>query len=246
MKRLHVIVIISVAVVFAGVLALAPLARKQYRVYALRERLQEAIARDAGYTETILKIEKDAPAVTYQEVFDLCDKSVSKRTDLISEVRGLYPDLDTAAKQKVIDYLNAVNGFVRCKKAFFAAHFKLSKMLDTKAQYLRRSDEYHASLESDIRRRDTDSGFAHLNAWKALIREGSQFESQIPSSRAEVVSTADAYTEACNELADIESESEKALRLASIPFKPIFRAYHRRSVEDAQKQKQKAQAPAKL
>jgi len=227
----------AAAMLIATGLALVPFARQQYRLYGLKARLQEAIARDAGYTETILKLEKDAPSVTYQELFELCDKSINKRTDLIAEVRGLYPDVNAPAKEKLIEYLNSVNGFVRSKKAFFTAHLRMSSILDTQSEFVRRSNAYQAAVAGDLRRRDVTSAEANLSAWNVLIREGAQLDEQVRSATSEAVAKADAYARACDELARTESESERALRMLGVPFRPIFRAYHRQSLEEADKLK---------
>ena len=47
---------------------------RYYRISQLHTRLETAMGTDAGYTETILKIESDASNITFAELFALCDK----------------------------------------------------------------------------------------------------------------------------------------------------------------------------
>src|SRR5687768_9610415 len=65
---------------------------RAYRMQEIKARLAEAVGRDSGYTETILKAESEASGMTYAELFQLCDKSIEDRTQLIVGLRGLYPE----------------------------------------------------------------------------------------------------------------------------------------------------------
>src|SRR5688500_14510095 len=52
---------------------------KYYKNAEYKEKLNSAMARDAAYAETILKIESDSSNITYAELFSLCDKSIEGR-----------------------------------------------------------------------------------------------------------------------------------------------------------------------
>jgi hypothetical protein len=45
-----------------------------------QQRIVEALARDAAFTETLLKMELESTGVTYKELFDFCDKSIDRET----------------------------------------------------------------------------------------------------------------------------------------------------------------------
>lgn len=77
------------------------------KISSLYSKLEEAVGKDAGYTETIIKVEAEASSMTYKELFDLCEKSIEGRTNLIVELRGLYPEIKSELKEKLIDFLNA-------------------------------------------------------------------------------------------------------------------------------------------
>ncbi len=89
---------------------------RAYRVHDLKQRLGEVIGRDQALMETVLKAENDAPHMSYREFLALCNRSIESRTDFIVELRGLYPEIDYAMKDRLIDYLNAENEFVRAKR----------------------------------------------------------------------------------------------------------------------------------
>lgn len=69
----------------AAITAVGYFGYRHYKFAELKSRLEVAIGMDAGYTETILKIESDASNITYGEVFSLCDKSIEDRQKLIVE-----------------------------------------------------------------------------------------------------------------------------------------------------------------
>src|SRR5579871_6443730 len=55
----------------------------QYRLSGLKQKLGEAIGKDLGLTETILRVESESSKITYGEFFELCNKSVENRTNLV-------------------------------------------------------------------------------------------------------------------------------------------------------------------
>jgi len=110
---------------------------KYYKILQLKNKITEAIGKDAGYTETILNSESDSPNITYKEFFDLCDKSIEGRTNLIIELRGLYPNVKYDLKEKLIDFLNSENELVRAKKAFWQRQLDLQVKIDIYDGYLK-------------------------------------------------------------------------------------------------------------
>jgi hypothetical protein len=116
-----------------------------YRHYAIKDKLQEAIGKDAGYTETILKVETEGSHMTFGELFDLCDKSIEGRTNLVIELRGLYPSINVKLKEELIAYLNAENEFARSKRDFYREQMQYGSAAKL---YQRAVEDWTAALAS--------------------------------------------------------------------------------------------------
>jgi hypothetical protein len=99
-------------------------------VARLNERLEEAVGRDSGLTETILKIEAESGSMTFAELFSLCEKSVEDRTNLIVELRGLYPDIDSEVKNALVQHLTAENELIRQKSGFYRKQMAVSTAME--------------------------------------------------------------------------------------------------------------------
>ena len=142
-KKLLVSVLFVVIVGFGGGL----FAYQQYQLQGLKEKLGEAIGRDLGLTETILNIESESSKMTFAEVFGLCDKSVENRTNLIVELRGLYPEMDYQMKTKLVAYLTHENEFVRAKRDFYAMDFCSNRVRQLKASLIEKSADAEKSAD---------------------------------------------------------------------------------------------------
>jgi hypothetical protein len=118
----------------AAVAGASTLGYQQYRLHEVKQKLGEAIGKDLGLTETILKVESESSKITFAELFELCNKSVDGRTNLIVELRGLHPEMDYALKEQLIKYLNAENEFVRSKREFYAKVMQASSASETYVQ----------------------------------------------------------------------------------------------------------------
>ena len=99
-------------------------------VTRLNERLEAAVGRDSGLTETILKIEAESGSMTFAELFSLCEKSVEDRTNLIVELRGLYPDIASEVKNSLVQHLTAENELIRQKAAFYRRQLAVNTALE--------------------------------------------------------------------------------------------------------------------
>ena len=122
-------IVIALALVVIGVTGYV--VNRQMKISALNAKLEEAVGRDAGYTETIIKVEAEASSMTFKELFDLCEKSIEGRTNLIVELRGLYPEIKSELKDNLIDFLNAENELIRKKSGFYRKQLAFSSSLDT-------------------------------------------------------------------------------------------------------------------
>jgi len=155
---------LSPRAVISGLVALVLLAGvggfgyREYRLHGLKQKLAEAIGRDLGLTATILKLEVDSGKITFGEALVLCNRSVEDRTNLIIELRGLYPDLDYQFKTKLIDYLTAENEFVRTRREYY------QKTMERTVQ----------ESEYGERQKEIDSSIARMKAVPALATEANR------------------------------------------------------------------------
>ena len=139
MKKISIIAPI-VLYLFVALIWVGILVQQHFKQSAeIKAKLEEAIGRDAGYTETILKMESDSSHVTYGEFFELCDKSVEQRTTLIVELRGLYPSVNNVTKEQLIEFLNAENDTVRTKRDLYRKQMMLSTEMDNLTETVRDS-----------------------------------------------------------------------------------------------------------
>jgi len=120
-----IVVCVAILAVFAGIMG-----QRIYRYSAIKDKLQEAVGQDTGYTETLLKVESEGSHMTFGELFELCDRSIEGRTNLIIELRGLYPSINLKLKEDLIGYLNAENEFARSKRDFYRKQMQLSGAFD--------------------------------------------------------------------------------------------------------------------
>lgn len=172
-RRWPLFLVVAVLVVVLGVAGFF-VGSHHLAVARLNERLEEAVGRDSGYTETILKIEAESGSMTFAELFALCDKSVSDRTNLIVELRGLYPSIDSEVKAELIDHLTAENELIRQKAAFYrkqmalnsALESYLDEMADTPSSYY--GWDYHRARVAKLKAEAT-------KAVAALVTDGTQF-----------------------------------------------------------------------
>lgn len=119
------------------VIGAAIFAFHEYRLHEINQALGAAIGKDQGLTETILKVESDSSKITFAELFELCNKSVEGRTNLIVELRGLHPEMDYELKERLIAYLNAENDFVRAKREFYSKVMQGSSATNMYLEHIR-------------------------------------------------------------------------------------------------------------
>lgn len=128
MKKLKLLFVISLstcAIIFGIYLFL-----EQQKVNDLNNKLEEALNKDAGFTETILKIESESSGMSYKELFDLCEQSVIQRTDLIVHLRGLYPEINSQLKDSLVEFLTVENELVRNKSRVYRASMNYNSNME--------------------------------------------------------------------------------------------------------------------
>lgn len=178
----------------------------------IKAKLEEAIGRDAGYTETILRVEKDSSHITYGEVFELCNKSVDERTSLIVELRGLYPSISNATKDKLIDFLNAENDAVRAKRDLYRSEMRLSTVMDDAAATVRArpSSEY---------------------GWDFYRERLAKSKEDMVEAATELQNSGKGFLDSYQKTLKLEAGVAEAATHSGIRFKPTFREYDQSNEE---------------
>lgn len=145
--------LIAVVAVAAGIYI-----NHRMKISNLNEQLQSAIGKDQGITETILKVESESSSMSFQELFELCEKSVKERTDMLIELRGLYPDMQSKLKDSLIEFLNAENELIRSKSQSYRKYLNVSTgndsykdlMKDWSSASYYMSDYYHKRIADKV------------------------------------------------------------------------------------------------
>lgn len=124
------------------------------KISNFNEKLQIAIGKDQGITETILKAENESSSMSFNEMFEMCDKSVKERTDMIIELRGLYPEMQSQLKDSLIEFLNEENELIRNKSQSYRKYIDLKVGYDSYRETIKdwknasyyMDDYYHRSI----------------------------------------------------------------------------------------------------
>lgn len=202
MKRLFVTLAVAIAVICAAVFGYSEYQqRKQFK-----GKLQEAIGRDSGFTETILKIEQDSSQMTYGEVFELCDKSIEGRNALIVDLRGLYPTFKTDLKDKLIAFLNVENDVARAKRDLYRKRLKVSSSFDV----------YKDSVN------DTPSSYYGYDFyWKHVTKA----REELAQSLTDVEASANEFDDMYSKALKLEPEVQAAAYALGLQYEPIFKKH---------------------
>lgn len=199
----------------------------QYRVYGLKQKLGEAIGKDLGLTETILKIESESSKMTYGELFELCNKSVENRTNLIVELRGLYPDMDYRLKTRLVDYLSAENEFVRAKREFYRKTMEQSSAIQS-----------YAENEKSFR--------ASSAGWQFYLDQRRPLREKVLEASGEALTSADEFTKMYDSVAKQEIMIAQETHNAGLRFDPVFQKHATSNQKRAKEIKDGALQVAKL
>ena len=133
MKKIIISVILLIVIAVFAVIFI----NQRIKIHNLNDKLQQALGKDQGLIETILKIESESNSMSYKELFDLCDKSVTERTNILVELRGLYPEMESQLKDSLISYFNNENELVRSKSQAYRKSMSFSTNLDILKDYSR-------------------------------------------------------------------------------------------------------------
>jgi hypothetical protein len=198
--------------ILLGIAALAVLAiagrwaYSSYTLSLLKQQLAVAVGKDSGYTETVLKIEKDSPNMTFAELFQLCDKAIEGRDVLIVELRGLYPDIPYDLKDKLIDFLNSENELTREKRAFYRAQMEFSTSVNILTKHLAdRPDSVYA-----------------IDFW---VKRTKQLRGEAKEHAEAVVKSCDAFSATYSSIDEKETLLGKQMDAEGVRFVRVFQKY---------------------
>lgn len=203
---LSVLVVLAVAGYFAN---------RQMKLSALNSKLEEAVGKDAGYIETIIKVEAEASSMSYQEFFELCEKSIEGRTNLLVELRGLYPEIQSDLKHKLIDFLNAENELVRQKSHFYRKQLSFSTAFDSYNEHL---SDYPTSSYG----------------WEYWIRRSTNLKSEIVKAASEMTESANGFISTYKSLVAQETGVKKEMEAAGLRFTGFFEKYQESNIKFAE------------
>lgn len=195
------------AVVLVGLCGVAVKWGSHYAaVSRLNDKLQEAVGRDAGYTETILKVEAESASMTYVELFDLCEESIKRRTELVVELRGLYPDIDSDLRDALIEFLGEENELVRQKAAFYRKQLAMS-----------------ASLKSlSLELADRPSSIYGISLRMARFEK---LKIEVATAAADLITAGTEFTETYGALLDQERVVAERAEREGLRFLAVFKKY---------------------
>ena len=112
MERRKVVMLICLVVIAFGIGIPSYHYYQNYqKEQELNEKLQKSLGKDQGMTELILR--NIQGTVTYGELFESCEKSVKDRSDIIIDLRGLYPNMDNELRDSLADFLDMENELMR-------------------------------------------------------------------------------------------------------------------------------------
>lgn len=173
------------------------------KIYNFNEKLQTMIGKDQEMTETILKAESESSQMTYGELFEFCDKSVKERTEMLMELRGLYPDIESVLKDSLREFLNAENQLVRLKSQSYRKFLTVSTSSESyiEAGYRYRHLSYY---EKEMRHK----------AIRELLEDANDMKDGLQT-----------FMETYETVTEMEKSLEKLMKKEGLKFTPIFSKY---------------------
>lgn len=213
---------LNIAIAVIGVVLISVLGIKfgyhQYKVFKLKEKLEEAIGKNLGYTETILKIEAEASNMTYKELFDLCYKSIQDRTNLVIELRGLYPDINYELKEKLVNFLNDENILVRAKRAFYRSSMGFSSAMKSYTDHI--SDTPSSSFAREY-----------------YLKRSVSLKNELLKEIGDILSSSEDFKTNYNKLCKQENEISNMMKSEGLRFPLLFQNFQSHNLNAVEKAK---------
>ena len=200
---------------------------QQIKISTLNRKLEEAIGKDAGYTETILKVEEEASSISYEELFNLCDKSIEFRTNLIVDLRGLYPGIESELRDNLIDFLNDENELIRQKNHFYHKKLSYNTILKIKDE-LHREVQYFIDVDSQ-KPRSYELRTFEIKA-EYYLKRINELNTEFIEAVSEMAKSADEFISTYNLLADKESALKRLMESKGLRFIGFIEKYHKENL----------------
>jgi hypothetical protein len=244
MKRSRVAAVVLAMVVIAAAVAY-PRYRAARQLAEKQQRIEEALAKDAAYTETLLKMELESTGVTYKELFDFCEKSIDQRNTLIVEMRVNTAALAPMIGAAIIDFLNAENGFARAKRAFLNASLEFDTAKQAQADNnagfdaVARRTRNSARGERQTARERLAEAEANLAELEAYLRVGPTLAARVRESAQTIITSISSFRAACESLISKEKKLVSESAASGMAFRPVFAPYYQQSIEKANETEKK-------
>jgi len=140
------------------------------------------------------------------ELFSLCDKSIDDRTNLIIELRGLYPEIDYELKEELLEFLNHENELTRAKRAFYRHQLTMSGSRE-------RLQEHVSDVPS-----------SHYG-WDYYEKRTGSLKTKLIKAVTDIISSADTFKSNYIKLVEQQSASSTSMSAEGIRFPTIFKKY---------------------
>jgi hypothetical protein len=143
-------IIVGVAAIIVVGVATAFYVNYRMKVNEMNEKLSTTIGKDQGLMEVLVKI--PSSATTCEETFLLCEKSVNERTQLIVDLRGIYPNMKSELRDSLMDFLSLENDWARELRQLYSRSLELGGKIETikRLETIELAYLYKSELRSDI------------------------------------------------------------------------------------------------
>jgi hypothetical protein len=227
-----ILAVIAATVVYPRYRAARELAEK-------KKGIAQALAKDAAFTETLLKMELEATGATYKELFGFCDKSIDQRNALIVEMRVNTAILAPNTSAAILDFLNAENGFARAKSAFFSASLEYEAAVQAHKQAWAEFQAVLATVGEWVKHGNVERAEASLAESDVYVRAAPRLIARVKEAAQSTAASISSLRAACESLVLKEKKLASEMSTSGMPFRPVFAPYYKRSIDKANEDEKK-------
>jgi tetratricopeptide (TPR) repeat protein len=181
-----------------------------------RSQASNELMKDAAYTETVLKAEADSSNITYQELFDLCDKSLSLKTDLLVELRTGLPGIDPSLRDKLIAYVNAESSVIRSKRAYYRKKLEFDEKTRSQVDLRKRVANAEALSDYYQKQRNLEEALRFAEEAAQMLRSNIDLGRNVHESAQDLQAAVNAYWIAYGDALKLETEVAKLCKSARL------------------------------
>ena len=228
--------VVVVAIVFLG----WPVATRMLRHSKAASDLDVMLREDAGYSETILKVELDAPDASLKEFADFCERSITQRTERIIKIRAISPDIDPELRERALDYLNAENSLVRAKRRFYESYEVLSRMQTEYSDAGKQHDQLSVlgnEAAKTLTAPSLEMAIAYLEQAKSFALRRVALYPQLKEASAALLKTSSEYSSAFSAAQSKEDGLVAVGRVQGVTVEPVFGKYRSATTKEIEKAK---------